>query len=872
MKEYAQSKKVENLFHEALARDAVSRIDFLAIECRGDVAVMAEVASLLTSFEHDQDFLQRPAFQQSASEVAGTILNSERRALRDAPSVTGFELVREIGRGGMGAVYEGRPTDCEPELRVAIKVVKRGMDTDFILRRFERERRIMAELEHPFIARIRDGGTTESGLPYFVMEYVEGQPIDRYAALAELSTRDRLEVFLKVCDAVSYAHSQRIIHRDLKPSNILVTDSGVPKLLDFGIAKLVDLDFDGRPGDRTSTMHRVMTPRHASPEQLSGRPPTEASDVYSLGVLLYMLLTGEHPYEFPDHLPDGILRSLETRSARKPSDAVTDSLAPTRNTSEVRRELKGNLDTIVLKALRPEPERRYDSVERLARDIRLHLAGRKITARRDSVVYEAKKFLRRHRAYALPIAAAGVFCLLLGLLLGLSGTRVKQRTSVAVMPFSGGSEGSYSEQLAEGLSYGLTEQLSRLPQLSVPTHNSVFRYKGRPIDTKAAGQSLGVEALLTGRMALDDQQLTVQVELQDSGSGEIIWARNYASKPSDLLVLQRQIIADVIQRLGVTDSRELNESARQQTTNEEAYRLYLQGRYFFNKRRNEDFYKGIEYFRAATEKDPQYALAYAGLADSYGLLGAYLLLAPDDAFDRARAAANKALAIDQNLAEAHASLALVHWLYDWDWTAADREFRKAIELKPGYVIAHHWRGLFLGEMGRFAEAEAEMKRAVALDPVSVPVHADYARVLFWARRYEESLAMYHKVAEMGDDFGSFHIEAKQCYEQMGRLAEWEAFQEKSGGFDPEERKAFRADGFRGYWMLQYRRSGRRPGGTDGAEIAARVGDVDKAIRDLEGAISIRDHRMTQLKVNPLFHPLRSDARFAQLLSRMNLLE
>jgi serine/threonine protein kinase/Tol biopolymer transport system component len=371
---------------------------------------MADVASLLTAYENDQHLLERPAFHLTASEMTARVLDAEWWGPSDNARVSGYALVREIGRGGMGAVYEALCDDGDSHERFAVKLVKREMATDFIIHRFKHERRILAKLEHRYIARLLDGGTTADGLPYLVMEYVEGQPIDQYAADAGLSTMGRLDVFLNVCEAVSHAHQQGVIHRDLKPSNILVTHEGTPKLLDFGIAKLVNPDLEGKSGDHTATAFRVMTPRYASPEQLSGRAPTEASDVYSLGVLLYVLLTGEHPYRFSDQAPDVILRSIEAQPARKPSEVIT-------NTDEVKRELKGNLDRIVLKALRIEPARRYESVEQLANDIRLHLAGRKITAKDDSIAYRSKRFVRQHRAYVLPTVIIGVLSLFLGLLL-----------------------------------------------------------------------------------------------------------------------------------------------------------------------------------------------------------------------------------------------------------------------------------------------------------------------------------------------------------------------------------------------------------------------------------------------------------------------
>jgi serine/threonine protein kinase len=782
MAEPRRVELVEQLFHEALERDAARRAEFLAEACAGDVTLLAEVASLLASFERDQNFLQRPAFNLSASAVAGSVLEQESGAATETPYVRGFRLVREVGRGGMGAVYEAFRTDGEVGQRVAIKLVKRGMDTEFVVRRFERERRILGALDHPYVARLLSGGATDDGLPFFVMEYVEGLPIDRYASESALPTPERLGLFLKVCEAVSYAHGHRVIHRDLKPSNILVTPGGVPKLLDFGVAKLLDLDSTGRTGDATATAHRVMTPEYASPEQLRGLPPTETDDVYSLGVLLYILLTGGHPYRFRSRAPEEVLRSIVEGRVRRPSEVVRDSHASVGAAAEAsvssrpggdepRRDLKGDLDKVVLKALRREPERRYASVEELIEDVRRHLAGRPVLASGDSLAYRAARFAGGRPAYVVPTVAVALLCLLLGLFLGLSGTR----------------------------------------------------------DTSKA-------------------------------------------KPSEVLPVRKRIPADATRELKVAAStEELNRSEKHYTEDDEAYRLYLMGRYFFNKRTREDFYKGIEYFSRAAERDPAYALAYAGLADCYGLLGAYMVMETHAAFTSARDAANKALELDEGLAEAHTSLALVRWLYDWNWAAADQEFRRAIELNPRYVTAHHWRGLFLGEMGRFDEAEAEMQKALECDPISAPVYADYGRVLYWARRYDEALEKYRKATEMNPSFGAMTYEREQLYEHAGRLDEWAASVEKYGGFDAETREAFRAHGLRGFWKVRYRRLVKNPvGGIDRAELFARVGDKDRAFDELAFAIGARDHRVTQLKVNPALDPLRADPRFAELLRRMKL--
>jgi serine/threonine protein kinase/tetratricopeptide (TPR) repeat protein len=865
MRESRRVQLVEQLFHEALERDDADRAGFLAEACK-DVALLAEVASLLASYERDQNFLHKPALNLSASDVADSLLDQEGGPVPEAASVRGYRLVKEVGHGGMGAVFEAFSADPEMDQRVAIKLIKRGMDTEFTLRRFERERRIMGALDHPYIARLIDGGATEDGSPFFVMEYVEGLPIDRYATEAKLSISERLRLFLKVCEAVSYAHSHRVIHRDLKPSNILVTETGVPKLLDFGVAKLLDLDSAGRTADATATVHCVMTPEYASPAQLRGLPPTEADDVYSLGVLLYILLTGHHPYRFRSRAADEILRSILEGQVRKPSEVVHGS-------PELQGELRGNLDKVVLKALRRESQRRYVSVNEMVHDIRRHLAGRPVSARGDSLAYRAARFAVRHPAYLVTTAVVAVICLVLGLVIALSGTHKKPRTSLAVLPFSNTGQGTYSEQLAEGITDGLTDHLSRLPQLSVPPHNSVYSYKGRQQSPQIIARSLGVETMMIGNVAVDDESLSVGVELLDVGSGESIWSNEYKTKPSEVLAVQRQITADVTRELGVVVSaEELSQLARDYTKSDDAYRLYLMGRYFFNKRTKEDFYKGIEYFRQAVDKDPSYALAYAGLADCYGLLGAYMVMEAHFAFTSARDAANKALELDEGLAEAHTSLALVHWLYDWDWAAADREFRRAIELDPGYVMAHHWRGLFLGEMGRFDEAEAQMQKALERDPISAPVYADYGRVLYWARRYDEALEKYRKAAELNSNFGSMTLERELLYEQMGRFEDWAASIEKHGGFDAESREAYRKQGPRGYWKVLFRRMLKHPSGSsDRAEVFARMGYKDRALEDLVFTITTRDHRMTQLKVNPIYDPLRSDPRFAELLRRMNLM-
>ena len=394
-------QRIKSLFHQALDLSSAERTSFLDDACRGDLELRNQVESLLLANDQAGEFIASPALVE-----AGLVLQTDLAAESVAGRRIGpYEVVRKLGSGGMGTVYLAARADEQFEKQVAIKIVKRGMDTESILRRFVMERQILANLEHPNIARLIDGGSTEDGLPYFVMEYIEGVQITKYCEVNRLSTNERLTLFRKVCAAVQYAHQNLVIHRDLKPANILVTKDGTPKLLDFGISKLLNTNWTDNSTDRTSSILRLMTPEYASPEQLRGLTITTAADVYSLGIVLYELLSGHRPFRFPSHLPEEMVRVLLTEEPERPSTAVTRKSDETDLTREhqqtvnrLSRSLRGDLDNIALKALRKDRERRYASVHELSEDIRRHLDGLPVNARPDTFVYRTSKFVRRHRA------------------------------------------------------------------------------------------------------------------------------------------------------------------------------------------------------------------------------------------------------------------------------------------------------------------------------------------------------------------------------------------------------------------------------------------------------------------------------------------
>jgi tetratricopeptide (TPR) repeat protein len=391
-------QRVEALFEQTLEAPAAERPQFL--EAIGDVDLRREVESLLQAHQEAGAFLDEPdRFFSSESFEADT--------LSPGQMIDRYRIIREVGRGGMGAVFLAERADDEYQKQVAIKLIKRGTDTDSVVRRFRNERQILAGFDHLNIARLLDGGTTESGLPYFVMEYVEGRPIDEYCNAHALPVVKRLKLFREVCAAVSYAHRRLVIHRDIKRSNILITTEGVPKLLDFGIAKLLQ---EGDEPLATMTGMRLMTPETASPEQIRGQPVTTASDVYSLGVVLYELLCGRSPFQFPSQSPIEMARVITESEPKKPSTAIAREGDGSKFEIRNSKMLKGDLDNIVLMALRKEPERRYQSVEQFSEDIRRHLEERPVQARKDTISYRAAKFARRNKA---GLAAAALVFLIL---------------------------------------------------------------------------------------------------------------------------------------------------------------------------------------------------------------------------------------------------------------------------------------------------------------------------------------------------------------------------------------------------------------------------------------------------------------------------
>lgn len=751
-------QRVKALFQSALERRPTERNAFVAQASAGDSAMRAEVESLLASHENADHFV---GILSQASAAAPPILVAQDSWI--GRNIGSYRVVRQIGRGGMAVVYLGVRADDEYRKHVAIKLVLPGLDSDEVLRRFRNERQTLAALDHPNIVKLLDGGNTEAGLPYLVMDYVDGMPIDRYCDANRLSTTERLQLFRHVCGAVHYAHLNLVVHRDLKPSNILVTPEGMPKLLDFGIAKLLNPEF-ARTLLITQTNLRLMTPEYASPEQIRGEPITPATDVYALGVILYELLTGHRPYQLRHYTSLKIEKLICEMEPLKPSTAVTrseevaDANAPTvttitpdqvsrtreGDTQKLRRRLLGDLDVIVLKALRKEPQQRYTSADDFSADIRRHLEHLPIKARPSSLTYRVGKFTRRHTE-----AVAATLMLLL-LLSGLTTWRillshVTPRRSVAVLGFknlSGQSdETTFSTTLSELLTYELEAggNLRTIPgedvahakrDLSLPEADSL----GRETLTRLR-KNLGCDFIMLGSYLEQSGQVRLDVRLEDASAGETVATISVTGTEAGVLDIVTRVGGQLREKLGVaavsaTEAAELKTSV---PASLEARRLYSEG---LSKLRQFDALSARDLLQKAINADPKFALAHSSLAEAWSSLG----------YDEeAKKEAKRAFDFSTNLPwEERLSAEGRYYEATKEWDRAIDAYRRLFDYAPDEIDY----GLLLANLrisaGKTKEALATITTLRKLPPPT----GDDARIDLVEAKAAEALSDHRKAADL----------------------------------------------------------------------------------------------------------------------------
>ena len=857
-------EQLKQLFETALERDASLRAAYLDEVCAGDPALRAELGELIASHERAGGFMAASAFALATTRVS-----------EDAPDalvgsrIGPYQIIREIGRGGMGTVYLAARADEAYRKQVAIKVVKRGVGSEAIVGGFRKERQILASLDHPNIARLLDGGTTDAGLPYFVLDYVEGVSLDEYCNTHQLSVNARLELFRTICSAVHYAHERGVVHRDLKPANICVTVEGAPKLLDFGIAKVLNPEL----GLATvgTTIGRPLTPAYASPEQVRGDDITRASDVYSLGVLLYELLTGQRPYRLQSRTPQEIERVICEQMPNKPSKMVS--------------RLTGDLDTIVLMALRKEPERRYATVAQFSEDIRRHLESRPIIARKSTFLYHTTKFVERNKVSVIPVTlSAAIIVALIGFGSSPYVARTGQVRSIAVLPFQPLVDDAPDQSVESGMTDGLIEQLTKVHQLAIRPSDSVRKYAGSAQDLLVAGRELRVDALLEGRVQRTGDRIRLSVRLVDALDGATMWSQTFDERWTEIFAIQDAISNQVAQAAAVRLTRaERAQLAKRDTESPGAYREYLIGRHFWSKRTNAGLKQGLHHFERAVELDQKYAAAHGGVADSYVGFATYRVLEPKAAYVKARAAAVKALELDPALSEAHSALAMVSLYLDWDWTAAEREFKRAIALNPSDATARQRYALALPWFERFDDALREIARAREADPVSPLIRANEGQILYRARRYDQAIDHFRKALASEPTFFANYQNLGAVYVETGAYDDGIAAYKKAidlGGSSQVHAALAYAYAVSGQ-IAQARKIldelvGRARTAYispfDIAPVYVALRDHDRAFAWLEKAYDERTRPMLSIKIDPRLDPLRSDPRFDALIRRMKIFD
>jgi serine/threonine protein kinase/tetratricopeptide (TPR) repeat protein len=867
-------QKIERVFHAALQAEPSRRAAILEDSCAGDESLRREVESLLAHHKKAETFIETPAFATAKPSPGSKHLPSTFGGA--APFAAGtvmaqYRLLEEIGAGGMGIVYKAE--DTKLGRLVALKFLPEPLAADVsALERFQHEARAASALNHPNICTIYDIEEYQ-GHTFIAMEYLDGRSLKDHILGRTLGRDEISRLGIQIAEALSAAHSKGVVHRDVKPGNIVVTASGPVKVLDFGLAKLIGSQGGSAPTKSLTETHSVTgTLPYMSPEQLRGREVDARTDIYAAGVVLYEMSTGRLPFtaEISPQLIDDILNS------------------PPPLPRQVNPKISPKLEEIILKCLEKDPEDRYQTAKEIGVDLRRMTAPSSASQR--LVAIRPKRFGATAGFVwaAIPILALAILMIGSGY---LRTTFFNPVRSIAVLPFADESKDASSEYIGDGITEGVINRLSEIPSLRITSRTSVFRFKGKQTDALTAGKTLNVQLLLTGRIAHQADVLTLSAELVKVEDGSQIWGHQFRYSMSDLSRAQDDLAAAVSDKLQLRlNSAEGTRLTKRVTDNSEAYQLYLQARYHLNQRTGSGLRKSIEFFQQATEKDPNFALAYAGLADAYNLSNVLGLQAPRESSPEAKAAATKALVLDPRLGEAHAALGLVKSHYEYDFPAAQRDFLKALELNPNYSNAYlFYAGAYLTPMGRHQEAIAEMKKALELDPLSLPLNSLMANTYLWAGDYERSAKQFQYTIELDPNFPMVHFFYANLLAEDGKYEQAIEESQKGellAGAGPGEaaeraaefRRAFRDGGPEGYWQknleetlkqLQAAEAQYLPA-LDVADAYARVGNNEKTLEWLEKSYAQRDGNLTLVKSYPEFKDIRKDPRFRDLLRRIGL--
>lgn len=805
-----------------------------------------------------------------------------------------YKILSPIGKGGMGEVFLAQ--DTKLDRKVALKILPPEFSDDKDrMSRFVREAKSASALNHPNIITIHEIGESD-GTHFIATEFIDGKTLNEYKQANSLNYKSALEIAIQVASALDEAHHAGIVHRDIKPDNVMIRANGLVKILDFGIAKVSATSASASDSSEDATAIKspttpgmiIGTANYMSPEQAKGKVVDARTDIFSFGVVLYEMIAGQLPFEGENALE--MIGAILHKEAKPLSDEVPTEIVKIINKC-LRKDRDERYQTIkdVLIDLK-EVKQDLEFQDNLERSIVPNQHANKTQILKATTLDETNQTTTNQTVASNPTKkylAAGLLTLLLAVG-GFFGYKylspTKQVESIAVMPFVNESGNPDVDYLSDGITETLINSLSQIPNLSVKARSSVFRYKGKEIDPKKVASELGVQVILTGRVVQRGDQLILSVELIDGLTENTIWGNKYERKGSDLVALQSQVARDVSSKLkSKLSGADAAKVGKTYTANPEAYQAYLKGRYYWNRRTAENLKRAIEQFKAATDRDPNYALAYVGLADCYAILPEYAGTPINETAPQAKAYAERAIAIDDQLGEPYATLGIVN-VQLWKWAEAEREYKRAIELNPTYATAYHWYSILLKNMGRNDEAAKMIARASELDPLSGAIGCNISMIYQLQNNHDASIQNSLRMIELDPNFGRAYEYLGLSYLKLGRKEEAVKTMEKAVELTNRQNVVlselgyvYGATGNRSKALavakeLEDKHARQEAGGHEVAAVYSGLGEKDKAFEWLEKDFQTRDSRLNTFRWETQFEPLRDDPRYKDLLKRMRLPE